>query len=176
MNDNPQVGVEWSSFEAQFLVVRGWVFRFGVSQEAGVNVMKSTKTFQILLLMTNLSLLVGCGAKFSTEWKMAFYKLEAPQTEFVMDYKECHVSAHSKGMLKSGVPIRVYIWYEWLEEDRANIYMTYHAQSEYLTTAYEKRKIFISEYAILLKNCMEEKGWTRRTYRQGDGGIYFFRL
>jgi hypothetical protein len=88
--------------------------------------------------MPILSLLVGCGAQLSTEWRIAFYNPEASRTEFVMDYKECHVSAHSKGMLKSGVPIRTYIWYEWLEKDRASIYMTYHAQSEYLTTAYEK--------------------------------------
>jgi hypothetical protein len=134
--------------------------------------MKMIKRFHILLLMPILSLLVGCGAQLSTEWRIAFYNPEASRTEFVMDYKECHVSAHSKGMLKSGVPIRTYIWYEWLEKDRASIYMTYHAQSEYLTTAYEKRKIFISEYRPLLKKCVEDRGWIRKEYKHGDGAIY----
>jgi hypothetical protein len=50
--------------------------------------------------------------------------------------------------------------------------MTYNAQAEYETTAYEKRKIFISEYEPFLKKCMEEKGWIRKDYRPGDGGIY----
>jgi hypothetical protein len=120
--------------------------------------MKMIKRFHILLLMPILSLLVGCGAQLSTEWRIAFYNPEASRTEFVMDYKEW--------------PIRTYIWYEWLEKDRASIYMTYHAQSEYLTTAYEKRKIFISEYRPLLKKCVEDRGWIRKEYKHGDGAIY----
>ena len=119
-----------------------------------------------------LVLLIGCGAKLSTDWKTAFYKPEVTRTAFVLDYKECDQSARSKGMLKSGVPVDRFVVYEWLEKDRANILMTYNAHAEYETTAYEKRKSFISEYGPLLEKCMEEKGWIRKDYRQGDGAIY----
>jgi hypothetical protein len=50
--------------------------------------------------------------------------------------------------------------------------MTYIAHADYETKAYEKRRIFISEYGPGLKECMEEKGWARKDYRQEDGAIY----
>jgi hypothetical protein len=50
--------------------------------------------------------------------------------------------------------------------------MTYNAQTQYTTTASEKREIFISEYELLLKKCMEEKGWKRKEYRQRDGAVH----
>ena len=134
--------------------------------------MKVVERVQILIFMPILTLLIGCATSSSVEWKIAFYKPEATQTEFVTDYKECDQSARSRGMVKSGVPIVRYVVYEWLEKDRANIYMTYNAQAEYTTTAYEKRKIFISEYEPLLKKCMEEKGWIRKDYRQRDGAVH----
>ena len=134
--------------------------------------MKIIKSFKMLILMPILAFLIGCGAGLSTEWRIAFYKPEANKTAFVMDYKECDQSARSRGMLISGVPVDRFVVYEWLEKDRANIFMTYMAHAEYETTAYEKRKIFISEYGPVLKKCMEEKGWMRKDYRQGDGAIY----
>ena len=115
---------------------------------------------------------MGCATGSPVEWRMAFYKPEATRMEFVTDYKECDQTARSEGMQKSGVPVMRYVVYEWLEADRANIYMTYDAQTEYTTTSSEKRKIFISEYEKLLKKCMEEKGWTRKDYRQGDEAIH----
>jgi hypothetical protein len=134
--------------------------------------MRVIERFQITILLPILSLLMGCATGSSIEWKIAFYKPEATQTEFVTDYKECDQSARSVGMVKSGVPVVRYVVYEWLEKDRTNIYMTYNAQAEYTTTAYEKRKIFISEYEPLLKKCMEEKGWIKKEYRQRDGAVH----
>lgn len=134
--------------------------------------MKVIERFQILIFMPILVLLFGCATSSSIEWKIAFFKPEATQTEFVRDYKECDQSARSKGMLKSGVPVVRYVVYEWLEKDRANIYMTYNAQAEYTTTAYKKRKIFIAEYEPILKKCMDEKRWIRKEYRQRNGAVY----
>lgn len=134
--------------------------------------MKLNEGFHILIFMPILALLMGCGTWLSTQWTIAFYKPEATKAEFVMDYKECDQSARSRGMLKSGVPVDRFVVYEWLERDRANIFMTYNAHAEYEITAYEKRKIFISEYEPLIKKCMEEKGWIRKDCRQGDGAIY----
>jgi hypothetical protein len=134
--------------------------------------MKGIKRFKIQVLIPILACAIGCGSTMSTVWKIAFYKPETTKAAFVMDYKECDQSARSRGMQKSGVPIDRFVTYEWLEKDRANIYMTYNAQTEYTTTAYEKRKIFISEYGPVLEKCMEEKGWIIKDYRQGDGAIW----
>lgn len=134
--------------------------------------MKVIERFRIPIFISILALLIGCATGSSIEWKIAFYKQEATQTEFVRDYKECDESARSGGMLKAGVPVVRYVVYEWLEKDRANIYMTYNAQAEYTTTASEKRKIFISGYEPLLKKCMEEKSWIRKEYRQRDGAVH----
>ena len=134
--------------------------------------MNVTKRFKIVILMPLLPFLMGCGARLSTEWRIAFYKPEVTRTAFVMDYKECDQSARSRGMQVSGVPVDRFVVYEWLEKDRANIFMTYIAHADYETTAYEKRKIFISEYGPVLKRCMEDKGWVRKDYRQRDGAVY----
>jgi hypothetical protein len=134
--------------------------------------MKEVERYRIIILLPILSLITGCATGSPVDWRIAFYKSEATQTEFVTDYKECDQSARSEGMLKTGVPVVRYVVYEWLEKDRANIYMTYNAQTQYTTTASEKREIFISEYELLLKKCMEEKGWIRKDYRQRDGAVH----
>ena len=130
--------------------------------------MTFARIFQILIFIPILVVLIGCA----TQGSMAFYKPEANQAEFVMDYNECHESARSKGMLKSEVPVTTFVWYEWLEGDRVNIFMTYEAQTTHLDRAVDKGKIFMSEYLPLVKQCMAEKGWIRKDYKQGDGAIY----
>jgi hypothetical protein len=51
--------------------------------------MKGVQRFQIILLLPILSLLMGCATGSPVDWRIAFYKSEATQTEFVTDYKEC---------------------------------------------------------------------------------------
>ena len=133
--------------------------------------MKLIKRFKILILMPILAFAIGCAAS-STEWKIALYKPDATSAALVLDYKECDEPARAKGMLISGAAVDRYVFYEWLEKDRANILMIYDAQTRYTTTNYEKRKIFISEYGPAIEKCMEEKGWIKKDYRQGDGAVY----
>ena len=131
---------------------------------------KVAKRFKIVILIPTLCLLVGCGTLYDRT--AAFYKAEATSGQFVIDYKACHESALSKGIMKTGVPFTTFVWYEWWEGDRANTWMKFNADTDQVYKYGKKGQIFLAEYEMSLDQCMNKKGWMRKEFKQGNKGVY----